>query len=76
MGIKFFLEKNAKIISVIELKKHVTSNNIFGIIINKLCNNKKLNPIILYEIDKSLEVSLDYIILSLYLAICLRIKSG
>ena len=56
-------------ISAVELKKGMAGASTFGIIIDKLCYKKKLCPIILLEIDKNLEVSFYYTILSLNLAV-------
>ena len=61
-------------ISAIKLKKYMTGISIFSIVISKLCYRKKLCPIILFKIDKSLEVSFDHTIVSFNLAICLRVE--
>ena len=63
-------------ISTIELKKCMASTGILGIIVNKLCHKKKLCPIILLKVDKNLQIGFHYTILSLSLAICLRVESG
>ena len=63
-------------ISVIELESCVAGAGIFGIIVSKLRHGKKPYPIILLEVDKSLEVGFHCTILPLSLAVCLRVKSG
>ena len=45
-----------------------------GIIISKLRYRKKLCPIILLKVDKSLEVSFYYAILLFGLTVCLRVE--
>ena len=50
-------------ISIVELKKHITSTGILSIVIGKLCYRKKPYLIILFKVDKDLEV--DF-----YCAIC------
>ena len=49
---------------------------IFCIVVGKLCYKKKSCPIILLEVDKSLEVSFYYIILPLSLTIRLRVEGN
>ena len=63
-------------ISVVKFLKRMAGASIFGIIISKLYYKKKLCPIILFKINKSLKVDLHYTILSLSLTICLKIKGG
>ena len=50
--------------------------SILGIIIGKLHHRKKLCPIILLKVDKSLEVGFHYAILSFGLTIRLWIEGG
>ena len=50
-------------ISAVELKKHVTSANILGIIIDKFYQRKKLCLIILLNVNKDLEIYFHYAIL-------------
>ena len=61
-------------IFVIEFKKHVASNSIFGIIIGKLCHKKNLCSIILFKINKNLKVGFYYTILPFGLAIYCKIE--
>ena len=61
-------------ISIVELKKHIANINIFGIIINELCNKKKQYLIILLKVDKGLKIDFHCIILPFSLVICLRVK--
>ena len=64
----------AKIISVIEPEKCVISSYILYIIIYKFRHMQELCPVVLLSINKGLEVSLYYAILSLYWTICLWIE--
>ena len=52
-----------------ELEKCIANIGIFGIIVGKLYYKKKSYPIILLKVDKGLEVSFYYTILSFCLAI-------
>ena len=61
-------------IFAIELKKCVANTSILGIVISKLRYGKKPCPIILLKVDKGLEVSFHRIILSLSLAVHLRVE--
>ena len=63
-------------ISAIELKKCVAGTGILGIVISKLRHKKKPCPIILLEIDKSLEVDFYHTILSLNLVVYLQIEGS
>ena len=63
-------------ISADELKKHVASASIHGIIVDKFCYGKNLCPIILLEIDKGLKVSFNCPILPFGLSVCLGVESG
>ena len=49
----------------------MTGASIFSIIINKLRHKKKLYPIILFEVNKSLKIGFHYAILFFYLTIYL-----
>ena len=60
-----------KIISIIELKKHVADVSIFDIIIGKLNYWYKPCLIILFKIDKNLKINFYYTIQLLCLAIYL-----
>ena len=63
-------------ISVIELKKYVAGIGIFGIIVGKFCYEKKSCPIILLEVDESLEIGFYCTILPFNLAVHLQVKAG
>ena len=63
-------------ISAIELEKCVAGAGILGIVVSELCHGKKPCPIILLEVDKGLEVGFHRTILSLSLAIRLRMEGG
>ena len=61
-------------ISVVELKRREASASIFGVIVGKLSHWLELYRIILFEMDKTSEVGFYRTILSLSLAIRLRIE--
>ena len=63
-------------ISAIELKRYVAGVGILGIVVSKLRHEKKSCPIILLEVDKSLEVGFHCTILPLSLAVRLRVEGG
>ena len=63
-------------ISTIKLKKYIANTYIFGIIVNKFCYRKKLCLVILFKVDKSLEIDFYYSILFFDLAIYFKIKDG
>ena len=48
--------------------------SILGIVVGKLCHEKKLYSIILLKANKGSKIGFYYIILPLYLAICLQMK--
>lgn len=47
---------------------------VLGIVISKLDDEQKPSLVILFKIDKNLEVRFYYTILTFYLAVCLQIK--
>ena len=63
-------------ISAIELKRCVISIGIFGVVVGKLCYEKKSCSIILFEVDKSLKRGFHCTILPFGLTVCLWIKNG
>ena len=63
-------------ISAIELERCVAGAGIFGIVVSKLRHGKKPCPIILLKVDKGSEVGFHRTILSLSLAVCLRVEGG
>ena len=63
-------------ISAIELERYIAGAGILSIIVGKLCYGKKLYPIILLEVDKSLEISFHRIILLLNLAVHLQVEGN
>ena len=63
-------------IFAIELEKYVTNAGIFGVIIDKLCNEKKPYSIILLKVDKSLEVGFYHTILPFGLTVYLWMEGG
>ena len=54
----------------------MAGTGILGIIVSKPCHKKKPCPIIVLKVDKGLEVGFDHTILSLNLAVCLRVEGG
>ena len=54
----------------------MTSASIFRIIISEFSHRKKPSPIVLFVIDKNSEMSLHRTILSLGLAISLKVESS
>ena len=63
-------------ISVINLEKCMAGGGILGVVIGELCHEKKLCPIILLEVDKSLEVGFYHTILPFDLLVHLRVESS
>ena len=63
-------------IFAIELKKCVAGVGILGIVVSKLRYRKKLCPIILFKVDKGLEIGFHHTILLLNLAVCLQMEGG
>ena len=61
-------------ISAIKLKKRVADVGIPSVVIDKLRYKKKPCPIILLKVDKGLEISFHCTILSLRLAVRLRVE--
>lgn len=62
--------------TIVLLKKCVTGTGIFSIIIDKFSYREESDPIVLFVINKSLGINLHCTILSLGLAIKLRVKSN
>ena len=56
-------------ISTIEFERRMASASIFDIIIGKFCYKKKLYLIILFKVDKNLEINFYYTILPLSLVV-------
>ena len=63
-------------IFAIELKKCMAGAGILGIVVSKLRYGKKPCPIILFKVDKGSEVGFHRTILSLSLAVRLRVEGG
>lgn len=61
--------------TIVQVKRHIIGTNIFCIIISKFDYRKEPGPIVLFVMNKSLEISLYYIILLFNLAINLKIKN-
>ena len=71
-----FLKGKARMIAAVQLKRRVTNACVFCIVINKLCHWQEPSPVILLEVDKSLEVCLHGAVLPLGLPVCLRMEGG
>ena len=76
MEITVFRIENARIISAIKLEKCVAGTSVLGIVIGKLCHEKKPCRIILLKVDKGSEIGFDCTILLFGLLVRLGIKSG
>ena len=63
-------------IFAIELEKCVADASIYGIVFGKLCHKKKPCPIILFQVDKSLEVGFYHTILPFSLIVYLWMEGG
>ena len=63
-------------ISAIELERCVAGTGILGIVVSKLRYGKKPCLIILLKINEGSEISFHRTILSLSLAVCLRVEGG
>ena len=63
-------------VSAVELKRCEAGASILGVIVGKFSYWEEPCPIILFEIDKSLEVGFHYTILPLSLAIRLRMEGS
>ena len=61
-------------ISAIELKKYVAGTGIHGIVVCKLCYEKKLYLIILLKLNKDLEVSFYHVTLPFCLTVRLWVE--
>lgn len=75
MKIKIFFIEYIEVITVVEFKKCITSVSISCIIIGKFNYWKEFYPVILYKVDKNLEIDFQFAVLSFNLTISLRIKS-
>ncbi len=74
MGVNILFEKDFEVVATIELEQVVTDAGILGIVIGKFRYWQQLGPIILLLIDKCFEVFFYCTVLSLGLAICLRVE--
>lgn len=72
----YYPQKNIEIITIVELKRYATTIYIFNIVVYKFYYGQKLCPVSLSSINKSLDIDLDNVILSLILTIFLRIKNN
>lgn len=61
-------------IIAVELERCMTGACILGIVICELGYRQELSPIVLFQIDEYINISFQCAILSLGLAVCLRIK--
>lgn len=65
-----------EVVAIVEFKRDVASTQIFCIVIGKFSLWKELSSIILFIVDKSLKVGFHCTILSLNLAINLKVKNN
>lgn len=72
----FFFIGYLSIKTIVKLKKSVINIGIFCIIVNKFYHKKKLCLIVLFIIDKGLEIGLHYIIISFDLVIYFGVESS
>ena len=63
-------------VAAVQLERSVAGACIFGIVISKLGHRQEPGPIILFEIDKGLKVSLHGAVLPLRLAVGLGVENG
>ena len=61
-------------VAAVQLKKNVAGVYIFGIVISKLGHRQEPGPIVLFEINKGLEVGIHGAVLPLCLAVRLQVK--
>ena len=73
--VNVIFEKNSWMEAAVEFKKRVAGGGIFGIDVCKLSHYQEACPVYQFSVYKSSEICLQYAVLSLYLAIGLRIKS-
>lgn len=63
-------------IAAVEFKKRIIGASVFCIIIGKLSHRKELSIIVLFVIDKTLEINFYYTVLFFGLTISLIMKSN
>ena len=61
-------------VAVIQVERHMANARIFGIIISELGHRQEVCTVILFKIDKGLEVGFYRAILTFGLAICLKME--
>lgn len=76
LRINIFFIRYTKAKAIIELKRYVTSANVFYIVIDKFSYWKKFCLAILFKIDKNLEVTFYCTTLHFSLVVNLRVKSN
>ena len=62
-------------VAIVQLKRRIASAHIFSIVESILSHWQELCPVILFEIDKSLDIGFYWIVLTFGLAVCLRMES-
>ena len=63
-------------VAAVQLKRCVAGAGVFRIIIGKFSYRKESCPVVLLEVDKSLEVGFHRAVLPLGLAVSLRVEGG
>lgn len=76
MRIEVFFIRGLGVETAVKLKRYMTNTDVFYIIVSKFGHRKKLGQIILFVINKNSKIDLHCTILSLGLAISLKIKSS
>ncbi len=74
--IDIFFVRGLGVETAVYLKRCITGAGIFRIIVSKFRYRKKLGLIVLFVIDKSSEISFHCTVLSLSLAISLKVESN
>lgn len=72
--INFILKRHIRIIAVVKHKRYMVNTYILSIIICKFCFGQELCPIVMFLIEKNMQINFYFIILSLGPAVCLWIK--
>ena len=63
-------------VAAVGFERHVTGAGIFGVIVHKLSHWWKTGPVILFKVDKVLELGLQDTIVPLCFIISVQVKCG
>ena len=69
-----FCLRNARMIATVQFKRHVTGACVLCIVISKLGHRQEPSLVILFKVDKGLEVALYGTILAHCLTVSLQVK--